>query len=102
MEELKLVIDEEYMPKIFADEGQALKLIQKKFMKSYLDHRNTISVKDWLRMEMSRSLPGRDIREIAQMSEEIVSTLEMQEEKNYLYKKLLTVGETKNHGLLAK
>ena len=95
MEELKLVIDEEYMPKIFADEGQALKLIQKKFMKSYLDHRNTISVKDWLRMEMSRSLPGRDIREIAQMSEEIVSTLEMQEEKKLSLQKALDSGRNK-------
>lgn len=61
MDELKydaiLAIDEEIAPKISTYEAQALKPIQKKFMESYLEHRDTTPVDEWLRGGDGRKPP---------------------------------------------
>ena len=69
MDELKhdailLVIDEELAPKISTYEAQALKPIQKKFMESYLEHRDTMPIDEWLRIELAESLPECSDEEI--------------------------------------
>ncbi len=99
MDELKydaiLAIDEELAPKISTYEAQALKPIQKKFMESYLEHRDTMPVDKWLRTEMAESLPDCSADEIARMSDEIITTLKVQEEKQASLEKAIASGRSK-------
>lgn len=99
MDELKhdaiLALDEELAPKISTYEAQALKPIQKRFMESYLEHRDTMPVEEWLRTEMARCLPDYSAEEIAQMSDEIITTLKVQEEKKASLEKAIASGRSK-------
>ena len=90
-----LAIDEDLAPQISADEAQALKPIQKKFMESYLEHRDSMPVDEWLRTEMAENLPDRSAEEIAQMSNEIITTLKVQEEKKASLEKAVANGRSK-------
>lgn len=90
-----LAIDEDLAPQISADEAQALKPIQKKFMESYLEHRDSTPVDEWLRTEMAENLPDRSAEEIAQMSNEIITTLKVQEEKKASLEKAVANGRSK-------
>ena len=90
-----LAIDEELMPRISISEAQALKPIQKEFMESYLKHRDTMPVEEWLRTEMAKSLPDLSAEEIAQMSDEIITTLKVQEEKKTSLEKAIASGRSK-------
>ncbi len=89
-----LAIDEELMPRISISEAQALKPIQKEFMESYLKHRDTMPVEEWLRTEMAKSLPDLSAEEIAQMSDEIITTLKVQEEKKTSLEKAIASGRS--------
>lgn len=90
-----LAIDEELLPKLSVNEAEALKPIQKQFMESYLAHKDAMSVEEWLHTEMTRSLPDRSTEEIAQMSEEIIATLKVQEEKKASLEKAIANGRSK-------
>lgn len=90
-----LAIDEELAPHISVDEAQELKPIQKKFMESYLEHKDSMPVEDWLRAEMAENLSERSSEEIAQMSDEIITTLRVQEEKKASLEKAIANGRSK-------
>lgn len=90
-----LAIDEELAPSISMDEAQELKSIQKKFMESYLSNRNTMPIEEWLHTEMEESLPNRSAAEISQMSDEIIATLKIQEEKKASLMKAIADGRSK-------
>lgn len=99
MEKLKndaiLVIDEVFEPKLSIDEAEALKTIQKKFMESYLLHRDTESVEDWLYAEMMQSLPDYSDKEVVQICDQIITTLKVQEEKKESLEKAISNGRSK-------
>lgn len=89
-----LAIDEGLSP-LSIDEAYALKPIQERFMESYLKHKDTMPVDDWLRAEMAASFPECSDEEIAQMSNEIIATLKVQEEKKASLAKAVTNGRSK-------
>ena len=89
-----LAIDEGLSP-LSIDAAYALKPIQERFMESYLKHKDTMPVDDWLRAEMAASLPECSAEEIAQMSNEIIATLKVQEEKKASLAKAVTNGRSK-------
>ena len=93
--EMILAIDEELAPAISVDEAQALKPIQKKFMESYLANKDTMTVEEWLCSEMARSLPERSAEEISCMSNEIITTLKVQEEKKASLDRAIANGRRK-------
>lgn len=93
--DLILAIDEDLAPHISVDEAQALKPIQKKFIESYLEHKDTMPLDEWLRVVMAESLPDRSDEEIAQMSDEIISTLKVQEEKKASLERAIASGRSK-------
>ena len=90
-----LAVDEELAPHISMDEAQELQPIQKKFMESYLEHKDTMPVDEWLRAEMAESLPECSSEEISQMSDEIIATLKVQEEKKASLEKAIANGRSK-------
>lgn len=97
-----LLIDEDLKPALTISEAQALKPIQKKFMESYLQHRDSMPLEKWLHTEMAENLPDHSSEEITQMSKEILTALQMAEEKRYPWKEQLRMVKAKNHGLPVK
>ena len=90
-----LVIDEEFAPAVSEEEAKALYEIQKKFVESYLRHRDSMPVEEWLQAEMAENLPGYSREEIAQMSGEIITTIKVQEEKKASLEEAIADGRSK-------
>ncbi|HIS48606.1 MAG TPA: hypothetical protein IAB46_13845 [Candidatus Scybalocola faecigallinarum] len=90
-----LAIDEELVAHISIEEAQELKLIQKNFIESYLKYRNSMEVDEWLRMVMEENLPDCGAEKIAQISDEIIMTLKVQEEKKVSLEKAISDGRSK-------
>lgn len=90
-----LAIDEELDTHISVNEAQELKPIQKKFMESYLEHKDSMSVEEWLRIEMAENLPECSLEEITQISDEIITSLKVQEEKKASLEKAIANGRSK-------
>lgn len=93
--DLILAIDDDLAAHISVTEAQALKSIQKRFVESYLEHRHSMSIDEWLRTEMTQHLQNRSTVEIAQLSSEIIATLEVQEEKKASLEKATANGRSK-------
>lgn len=90
-----LLIDEELAPHFSEEEAQALKPIQKKFMESYIEHKDTMPVDKWLHKEMSEHLPECTPEEISEMSDDIITTLKIQEEKKASLESAIANGRSK-------
>ena len=90
-----LAIDEELAPRISMDEAEELKSLQKKFVESYLEHKDSTPVDEWLRTEMAESLPDCSAEEVAQMCDEIITTLKVQEEKKKSLEEAIANGRSK-------
>ena len=76
-----LLIDEALQPAVTLQEANALKPLQKQFVESYIASRDTADVREWLRQEMAHSLPEYDSADTERMADEIIDTLQLQEEK---------------------
>ncbi|MDR1606217.1 MAG: hypothetical protein LBS41_03795 [Streptococcaceae bacterium] len=90
-----LLIDDSLEPPIVTAEGEELKPIQKQFMESYIAHKDEMSVAEWLPMEMKAHLPEKTEDEIKTISAEIISTLEISEEKSVSLGKAIASGRSK-------
>ena len=93
--DIVLAIDEDLAPHIVLTEAQELKPIQKKFIESYLENKDSMPIKDWLCAEMGTYLPERSSEEISQMSDEIIAVLKIQEEKKAALEKAINNGRSK-------
>lgn len=94
-EEQILAIDEEFRSGISEAEAMALKPIQRRFMESYLAHKDTMPVAQWLSAELAENLPDHSAEEIAQMRDDIIHTLHVQEEKKADLDKAVASGRSK-------
>lgn len=94
-EDAFLVIDDDIEPKITVAEAELLKPIQKKFISSYFEKKDSMSVESWLKEELIRNLPEYSQKEIDIMSNEIISTLKLQEEKKESLDKAIANGRSK-------
>ena len=90
-----LIIDDELEQKITISEAEALKSIQKKFMISYLSNKDKMTIEQWLYSEMVESLPECNATEIEKMSNDIITTLKIQEEKKASLEKAIQSGRSK-------
>lgn len=90
-----LAIDEELVCPISIGEARELKVIQKKFIESYFNHRDSMPVEKWLHNEMAEYLPEYSSEEVDQISDEILFTLKIQEEKKDSLKRAIGQGRSK-------
>lgn len=91
-----LVIEDEYESAISVNEAEALKSIQKRFMESYLENKDKKSIPEWLNEEMQNSLPEYSGEEISKISDEIITTLKIQEDKKKSLEKSIESGRSKD------
>ena len=66
-----LAIDEELVCPISIGEARELKVIQKKFIESYFNHRDSMPVEKWLHNEMAEYLPEYSSEEVDYCNENI-------------------------------
>lgn len=98
MEELQnkhLIIDVEYRPVLLEDEASELKLLQQRFIKSYIDNKDKMEVEDWLVNELKNNLPEKTYIEIAEMSKDIVETIKINEDNKKSLQEAINNGRSK-------
>lgn len=90
-----LLIDDEFMPRISVNEAEELKPIQKQFIDSYIKNKDRMTVAEWLPMKIKSYLPEKSKAEIQSMSDEIISTLKVNEEKKVSLQRAVENGRSK-------
>lgn len=89
-----LLINQSFIP-LTETEAAELKPIQKAFMQSYLAHKETLTVEEWLPIELHINLPEKTDKEIADISNEIITTLKVCDEKRVSLKGAIKNGRSK-------
>ncbi|MCC5911429.1 MAG: hypothetical protein JJT76_13420 [Clostridiaceae bacterium] len=90
-----LIIDDEFIPLLTVNDAENLKLIQKKFMESYILHKENMPLETWLPMELQTNLPEKTDEEIEEISSEIITTIRVNEEKKHSLKEAIKKGRSK-------
>lgn len=99
---MELKIDEEFRPILYESECRELKPVIETFMKSYVQHKDSMTVEEWLPMEMAKNLPETDSGEINRMSGEILSTIKETEEKKKSLEEAMAQGRSKESWFAAE
>lgn len=89
-----LLINQSFIP-LTETEATELKPIQKAFIQSYLNHKETMTVEEWLPMELHINLPEKTELEIADISNEIITTLKVCDEKRVSLDEAIKNGRSK-------
>jgi len=90
-----LLVDVEDDPRFTEEEVKALQPIQKQFIESYIAHKDSMPLDEWLAMELQQSLPDRSSAEIAEISNDIITTLQVQEQKKAELQEAVKSGRSK-------
>lgn len=79
-------VDEVFAPQLSVEQIKELTQIQLKITKSYLANKDKIELHSWLNSELSDYLPGKSQEEIAQISDDLISSVKRYEDsKKSLY-----------------
>ena len=90
-----LLMDEIFAPVMTEENAKKLKEIQKRFIKSYIENKEKMTIKEWLTVELKASLPEKSEPEIKDISADIIQTLERNEEKKCSLEKAIQSGRNK-------
>lgn len=89
-----LVLDDEYQPIIVEEECKELKPLVADFVKSYVQNID-VPIEEWLPTKIQAELPDRTPDEIRKMSDEIISTIKTNEQKQQSLNSALADGRSK-------
>ena len=81
------------------EEAHKVSEFQKKFLESYADTKDKMTVDAWLPQELQKQLPERTSKEIQEMSDEIISSLKTTEEMKVSQQKAIESGRSKESWL---
>lgn len=90
-----LLIDDTFESLLTENDAENLKPIQRKFMESYIDHKDSMSLEEWLPMELHINLPEKSEQEIQEISSEIINTIIVSEEKKFSLEQAINNGRSK-------
>lgn len=90
-----LIIEPEDDPRISEEEVVAILPIQQHFIESYALNKDKMDLDEWLSTELKSSLPEFSSEEITEMSNGIISTMRLQEQKHTSIIEATTSGESK-------
>ena len=77
------IIHVEYKEILSDENAKQLKEIQEKFTRSYVINKDKMEIDRWLSWELKNNLPEKSENEINEMTQEILDTLKINEEKQY-------------------
>lgn len=89
-----LLLDEEFAPVLDTEECMALKPVIKEFMECYAENKDK-PVAEWLCPKMQEQLPDRKPEEIQIMTQEIITTIEVNEKNKASLEKAVANGRSK-------
>lgn len=89
-----LILDEEYKPILIEDECRELRSILTEFVKCYAANKDK-PVEVWLSKKMHEQLPDRKPEEIIELTNEIITTLEMDEGNQVSLSEAISNGRSK-------
>lgn len=89
-----LLIEEEFGPIIIEDECEKMKPIISDFMKGYSDNKDK-PVQEWLGEKMHEHLPEKTLEEIRHITEEIITTIEINDKNKKSLEVAIADGRSK-------
>ncbi len=89
-----LLLDEEHKPILIEEECRELKPILTEFVECYASNKDK-PVEEWLSQKMQEQLPGRTSDEITGLTNEIITTLKVDEENQASLSKAISDGRSK-------
>ena len=89
-----LILDEEHKPILIEDECRELKPILTEFVEYYAANKDK-PVEAWLSQKMQEQLPDRKPEEIAELTNEIITTLKVDEDNQASLAKAISNGRSK-------
>ena len=89
-----LLLDEEHKPILIEDECRDLQPILTEFVKCYAAYKDK-PVEEWLSQKMQEQFPDRKSEEIAELTDEIITTLKVDEENQISLNKAISNGRSK-------
>lgn len=94
MDERKIVDESyDYSDRIItSEEAQAVNDIEKEFIESYVKHKDTMTVEEWLPIELGKQLPEKSSEEITEISDEIIASIKTTEKKKAELEKAVASG----------
>ena len=90
-----LAIDEEFSPILLESECEAIKPVMKDFMECYVENKDK-PVDEWLSKKLQQELPEKSSEEIQLITQEIISTIKVNEEKKVSLAKAIENGQSKD------
>lgn len=95
MEE-KQIYEYDFSDKVISEEEAiAVQKIQKEFLESYAKSKDSMTVEEWLPVEMQKQLPERTPEEIQEMSIEIIESLRTTEAQKASLEEAVSMGRSK-------
>ena len=89
-----LLLDEEFAPILVEEECEAVKPIMREFMECYAENKDK-PVEEWLSQKMQEQLPDRKPEEIQAITNEIITTIEVDEANKISLAKAIENGRSK-------
>lgn len=93
--ESDLIIDTDFTSVIVENNANELKQLQQKFIKSFIDNKDKLDIGEWLTTELKDNLPEKSELEIKEISNEIIETIKINEEKQKSLQKAIENGRSK-------
>lgn len=90
-----LIIDIDYTTVIVENDAKELKQLQQRFIKSFIDNKDKLDIGQWLTTELKDNLPEKSELEIKEISNEIIETIKINEEKQKSLAKAIENGRSK-------
>ena len=90
-----LFIDEAFASPLTSSNAMQLSKILRELLINYFAYRSSTSLCDWLRSELAEQLPEYSVEEISEMSDEIISSLKVQEQKKESLDNAVSNGQRK-------
>lgn len=90
----ELIIDAEYSPVLLENDCKELKPIVEDFVKYYVANKDK-PTEEWLKNKLKEQLPNKSEKEIQDITNEIVNTLKVDEEKKASLEKAVANGRSK-------
>lgn len=80
-------------------EAKEIKDIQKEFLESYITSKDELTIEEWLPQELEKQLPQNSKEEIVEMSNEIIISLKITEEKKVSLQEAIEAGRSRESWL---
>lgn len=98
-EVMELSLGEEFRPPVDAGECEDMKPVLKRFMESYVRHKDEMPLDDWLFMEMKAELPDYPEEDTRKFCSGIIESLKITEEKKASLEAAVSEGKSKEKWL---